>query len=159
MRSRLFWPAEMGMWTVDDYPMCGIHQKPLGLHKLWRTLDIRGENEELPGQDGLLDREHFVDQSVRTINTQIAGGYNHAGTPYSNSVIGLDANYAALLTVATPPGTGNTVLSEILHPNGNTYSANIQLEVSEPEDERGLLYRCNITVTIPLGGHMLDGGS
>lgn len=157
MITRLRWPSAMGMWTVDSFPMCGAHLKPLDLEKLWDTLTIRGDNEEIPGRDGKLDREHFLDEAVVQLQYQIAGGYDSAGTPWSSNIIGLAGNYQDLKELSRPPGSGNTRTSVLVKPDGTTLTAEVQLQVSDLVKEGGGYGRTVVTVIIPEGEHILGG--
>lgn len=155
--TRLRWPEAMGSWTVDDYSMCGGHMKPLNLEKLW-SIFIVGENEELSGVDGKLEREFFIDQQEVTLNCQLAGGVDFDGVATSSNIVGLQTNYDVLTGLSKRPTSGYTRESVLVKPDGLTYTANLQLRVSSLEKEGGGFGRVNLTVIVPSGLWVVSGG-
>lgn len=131
-------------WLIED------------MSPLWGLPDHYGSNLRVPGADGMLALERFVDQTVYQVPFIITGEAAYDGTPYTNPLYGLRQNRDRLLANVHGeiPGQATRVAKLTLpyeSPPAQTLLADVQCTIALGSMV-GPNLRAVLEIKIPAGG-------
>ena len=150
----LHWSSDMGDWPdLNGRPMVTPAMKPMNLELLWTVAEPDGENVELYGVDGALEREWFEIQAVHAIVMQLCGDVDHSGNPTSSNGAGLFANYRELAEdLKKSTWGGPSCSTTVIAPDGTELAGQVQPKVGTPGPaDGGGKVMFVVTLTIPTG--------
>lgn len=150
----LHWSSDMGDWPdLNGRPMVTPAMKPMNLELLWSGAEPDGENVDLYGVDGTLEREWFEIEAVHAVLMQLVGDVDHAGNPTASIGAGMFANYRAVVAdLKKSTWGGPSCSTTVTAPDGTQLAGQVQPKVGTlgPADGGGIAMFV-VTVTIPTG--------
>ena len=118
-----------GTLTINSFLLNNRAFDVPDLTPLWMETDNDGDDVELPGADGVVPHQRFLQAKKVALPMLISGDCNAAGVDYSNAWVGLETN-VGLFTAAVllPTGTGDgTHPATLVLPSGATRTADVHV--------------------------------
>ncbi len=123
------------------------------LRRLRSSVRSRGDNRLIPNLAGRRAYPVQRDEVVVDLELIVFGRNNSAGTPYANTLAGLDTNLAYLddWVAGLMDGTTSTYAASLETPDGTTYTADVQVLNWNIAQEHGTVAVVGYDLRVPAG--------
>lgn len=130
----------------------------LNLLPLWLPNRMRGTNVTIPEAAGTLPQRYRIDESSYSLAMAIGGHQDKDGGWYADPWVGLQANLEWLhVYLLDPPLDSPTVPAELVMPDGNTMSADVQVRGILPGVNIRQQLRATLELLVPHGRFSASG--
>lgn len=118
-----------GTLTIDGFLLNTAAWDITDLTPLWIETTMDGEDVPLPGVDGAVPFQRFMQPASFALAMKISGDVDELGVDYANAMIGMETNLASIkAAIVTPVHTGDGTRAAVLtKPSGATMSADVHV--------------------------------